>query len=111
MPELARVTKLPVLTVRYNVKKLKKTGTLEHRGGNGLSPFFFLQLAGGVTSARQYNIKFVAEYVTKKKGFGIKYGDTDFLYLTCPVECYKECDLAYNKERHNFKVGVLVQNG
>ncbi|RIB01728.1 hypothetical protein C2G38_2229850 [Gigaspora rosea] len=63
---------------------------------NSLSPFFFLQLAGGVTSAGQHNIKLVAEYVTKKKGFGIKYGDTDFLYLTCPIECYKECDLAYN---------------
>ncbi|RHZ45605.1 hypothetical protein Glove_668g26 [Diversispora epigaea] len=64
--------------------------------GNSLSPFFFLQLAGGVTSAGQYNIKLVAEYVTKKKGFGIKYGDTDSLYLTCPTKCYKECDIAYN---------------
>jgi len=32
VPELAGITKLPVPTVRYNVKKLKKTGTLEHRG-------------------------------------------------------------------------------
>ncbi|CAG8624923.1 5237_t:CDS:1, partial [Paraglomus brasilianum] len=70
--------------------------TFYGEAGNSLSPFFFLQLAGGVTSAGQYNIKLVAEYVTKKKGFGIKYGDTDSLYLTCPVDCYKECDLAYN---------------
>ena len=32
---LARITKLPVSTVQYNVEKLKKTGTLKHRGGNG----------------------------------------------------------------------------
>ncbi|RHZ76070.1 hypothetical protein Glove_207g8 [Diversispora epigaea] len=63
--------------------------------GNGLSPFFFLHLAGGVTSAGKHNIKLVAEYVIKK-GFGIKYGDTDSLYFTCPFGCYKECNLAYN---------------
>ncbi len=32
----------------------------------------------------------------KKKGFGIKYEDTDSLYLTCPDSCYEKCDLAYN---------------
>ena len=35
MLELIRLTKLPISTVRYNVEKLKKTGTLEHKGGNG----------------------------------------------------------------------------
>ena len=35
VPELAKLTKLPISTVRYNVEKLKKTGTLEHKGGNG----------------------------------------------------------------------------
>ncbi|RIB28852.1 DNA polymerase family B-domain-containing protein [Gigaspora rosea] len=73
--------------------------TFYGEAGNSLSPFFFLQLAGGITSAGQHNIKLVAEYVTKKKGFGIKYGDTDSLYLTCPIECYKECDLAYNNSK------------
>ncbi|CAI2202030.1 7899_t:CDS:1, partial [Funneliformis geosporum] len=58
-------------------------------------PFYILELAGGVTSAGQENIKRVAEYV-KKKGFGIKYGDTDSLYLTCPDSCYEKYDLAYN---------------
>ncbi|CAG8654125.1 17162_t:CDS:2 [Cetraspora pellucida] len=66
---------------------------------NSLSLFFFLELAGGVTLAGQYNIKLVAEHVTKKKGFGIKYRDTDSLYFTCPVKCYKECDLAYNDDK------------
>ncbi|GET02589.1 DNA polymerase family B-domain-containing protein [Rhizophagus clarus] len=32
----------------------------------------------------------------KKKGFGLKYGDTDSLYLTCPDSCFEKCDLAYN---------------
>ncbi|CAG8629296.1 1339_t:CDS:2 [Cetraspora pellucida] len=76
--------------------------TFYEEAGNSLSPFFFLQLAGGVTSAGQYNIKLVAEYVTKKKGFGIKYGDTDSLYLTCPVKCYKECELAYNNSKRTI---------
>lgn len=65
--------------------------------GNSVSPFFFLHLAGGVTSAGQRNIKFVAELVTNK-GFGIKYGDTDSLYLTCPEEYFQKCDIAYNNE-------------
>ncbi|PKB92982.1 DNA/RNA polymerase, partial [Rhizophagus irregularis] len=48
--------------------------------GQSDSPFYTLALAGGVTSAGRENIKLVAEFV-KKKGFGIKYGDTDSLYL------------------------------
>ncbi|RIB20195.1 hypothetical protein C2G38_2035462 [Gigaspora rosea] len=63
--------------------------------GRSDSPFYELGLAGGVTSAGQENIKLVANYI-KKKGFGIKYGDTDSLYLTCPDFCYEKCDLAYN---------------
>jgi len=51
--------------------------------GNSLSPFFQRHLAGAVTSAGQFNIKLVAEYVLKK-GYEIQYGDTDSLYLTCP---------------------------
>jgi len=43
-------------------------------------PFFLRALAGGVTSAGQRNIKLAAEFV-KSKGFLIKYGNTDFLYL------------------------------
>ncbi|GES89467.1 DNA polymerase family B-domain-containing protein [Rhizophagus clarus] len=63
--------------------------------GQSDSPFYTLALAGGVTSAGRENIKLVAEFV-KKKGFGIKYGNTDSLYLTCPDSCYEKCDLAYN---------------
>ncbi|CAG8678874.1 947_t:CDS:1, partial [Paraglomus brasilianum] len=63
--------------------------------GNNESPFFSLQLAGGVTSAGQQNIKLVADFV-KNKGFKIKYGDTDSLYLVCPEEYFQECDTAYD---------------
>jgi DNA polymerase elongation subunit (family B) len=49
--------------------------TFYGEAGNSLSPFFLLQLAGGVTSAGQYNIKLVADFV-RGKGFRIKYGDS-----------------------------------
>ncbi len=32
----------------------------------------------------------------KKKGFGIKYSNTDFLYLTCPDSYYEKYNLTYN---------------
>ena len=63
--------------------------------GQSDSPFYKLELAGGVTSAGRENIKLVAEFV-KKKGFGIKYGDTDSLYLTCPDSYYEKCNLTYD---------------
>jgi DNA polymerase elongation subunit (family B) len=56
--------------------------------GNILSPFFIRELAGGVTSAGQYNLKLISEFV-KNKGYTIKYGDTDSLYLIIPEEQYK----------------------
>ncbi|CAG8688408.1 1124_t:CDS:2, partial [Acaulospora colombiana] len=49
----------------------------------------------GVTSAGQHNIKFVKSFV-EDKGFKVKYGDTDSLYLVCPEEYFQECDIAYN---------------
>ncbi|CAB4492557.1 unnamed protein product [Rhizophagus irregularis] len=63
--------------------------------GDSKSPFFLRELAGGVTSAGQRNIKLVADFV-KRKGFGIKYGDTDSLYLVCPEERFQRCDEAYD---------------
>jgi DNA polymerase elongation subunit (family B) len=55
--------------------------------GDSKSPFFLRALAGGVTSAGQRNIKLVADFV-KSKGFQIKYGDTDSLYLVPPERCF-----------------------
>jgi len=62
--------------------------------GNQLSSWFLLPLAGGVTSLGQYNIKLVAEYVTSR-GFCIKYGDTDSLYLVCPEQSFVDCNNDY----------------
>ena len=62
--------------------------------GNSLSPLFLLPLAGGVTTAGRYNIKMVADFV-QKKGFKIKYGDTDSLYLSPPHACFALADRDY----------------
>jgi len=72
--------------------------TFYGEAGNNLSPFYQLQLAGGVTSAGRRNIKFVRKFV-EDKGFGVKYGDTDSLYLTCPGECFQECDQKYKLDQ------------
>ena len=68
--------------------------TFYGEAGNALSPLFLLPLAGGVTSAGKDNIQAVAEFV-RARGFGLKYGDTDSLYLTCPTTHFAECDAAY----------------
>lgn len=60
--------------------------------GNPLSPYFLLFLAAGVTSAGQYNLQLVARFIRDEKGFFVKYGDTDSLYLVCPAEYFTECD-------------------
>jgi DNA polymerase elongation subunit (family B) len=69
--------------------------TFYGEAGNSVSSFFLRELAGGVTSAGQRNIKLVADFV-KSKGFKIIYGDTDSLYLVCPEEYFQECDEAYD---------------
>src|SRR6185436_5544649 len=72
--------------------------TFYGEAGNNISPFYLLELAGGVTSAGQRNIKFVKKFV-EGKGFKVKYGDTDSLYLTCPGECFQECDQKYKLDQ------------
>jgi len=62
--------------------------------GNSLSPFFLLPLAGGVTEAGRRNIQMVADFV-RSRGYRIKYGDTDSLYLIPPNKCFEECDADY----------------
>ena len=72
--------------------------TFYGEAGNSKSPIFLRELAGGITSAGQYNIDLVAKFVSGK-GFGIKYGDTDSLYLTCPDKYYEKYDRAFNEDR------------
>ncbi|GES83053.1 DNA polymerase family B-domain-containing protein [Rhizophagus clarus] len=90
--------------------------TFYGEAGNSISPFFLLELAGGITSAGQYNIGLVAKFVSGK-GFRIKYGDTDSLYITCPDKYYEICDRAFNEgklskeeywtEMVNITMGVM----
>src|SRR5205823_2080378 len=71
--------------------------TFYGEAGNSKSPIFLRELAGGTTSAGKYNLNLVAEFVTKK-GFGIKYGDTDSLYLTCPENYFGKCDETFSRK-------------
>ncbi|GES93733.1 DNA polymerase family B-domain-containing protein [Rhizophagus clarus] len=71
--------------------------TFYGEAGNSKSFIFLRELAGGTTSAGKYNFSLVAEFVTKK-GFGIKYGDTDSLYLTCPEKYYEKCDGVFSRK-------------
>jgi len=66
--------------------------------GDVTSPLFMLLLAGAVTSAGQANIKMVAKYV-EKRGYKIKYGDTDSLYIIPPDSVFKEVDKLYKKNK------------
>jgi len=54
-------------------------------------------LAEGITFAGRRNIKLVVDFI-KSKGFQIKYGNTDSLYLICPEEYFQECDETYSNE-------------
>ncbi|CAG8568236.1 9506_t:CDS:2, partial [Cetraspora pellucida] len=54
--------------------------------------------AEGITSAGQYNIGLVARFIIVK-GFGIKYDNTNSLYLICLDKYYEKCDRDYNKNK------------
>ncbi|CAG8724980.1 4448_t:CDS:1, partial [Funneliformis caledonium] len=62
--------------------------------GNSKSPIFLHELTGGTTSAGKYNLNLVVEFVTKK-GFELKYDNTDSLYLICLDKYYKKCNEAF----------------
>lgn len=62
--------------------------------GTRTSPFFLLQIAGGVTTAGQRSIKLVATFVTGR-GFLVMYGDTDSVYPTPPHMLFARVDEDY----------------
>uniref|UniRef100_A0A6G7KTT6 DNA polymerase beta n=1 Tax=African swine fever virus TaxID=10497 RepID=A0A6G7KTT6_ASF len=68
--------------------------TFYGEAGINLSPFFLLPLPGGVTSSGQYILILVYIFVINT-GYGIKYGVTDSLYITCPDTLYTEVSDAY----------------
>jgi hypothetical protein len=51
-------------------------------------------VAAGITQAGQRNVKAVAEFVISR-GFTVRYGDTDSLYLTCPEHYYTDIRAKY----------------
>ncbi|RGB37975.1 hypothetical protein C1646_665735 [Rhizophagus diaphanus] len=69
--------------------------TFYGKAENSKSSIFLRELAGRITSAGKYNLNLVTEFVTKK-GFRIKYGDTDSLYFTCPEKYFRKCDEAFS---------------
>ncbi|RIB08439.1 hypothetical protein C2G38_2211662 [Gigaspora rosea] len=77
--------------------------TFYGEAGNSKSPIFLRELAGGTTSAGKYNPNLIAEFVTKK-GFGINYGNTDSLYLTCPDGYYEKCNEAFSRKELSKEV-------
>lgn len=68
--------------------------TFYGEAGNQNSPLFYLPLAGGVTAAGRYNLKLVKEFV-ESRGFTVKYGDTDSLYLCAPKHHYAGVEAEY----------------
>jgi DNA polymerase elongation subunit (family B) len=62
--------------------------------GNSLSPFFAVEIAGGVTTNGQESIRLVKKYV-EERGYRVLYGDTDSLYICSPESIFKELDEAY----------------
>ncbi|CAI2187898.1 17718_t:CDS:2, partial [Funneliformis geosporum] len=68
-----------------------------HQKGGKQFKIFLYELARGTTSAGKYNLNLVAEFVTKK-GFEIKYDDTDSLYLICSDKYYEKCDEAFSRK-------------
>jgi len=62
--------------------------------GNSLSPFFIVQVAGGITSSGQDNLKMVKDFVEEEE-YRVNYGDTDSLYVCCPERYFVELDDEY----------------
>jgi DNA polymerase elongation subunit (family B) len=59
--------------------------------GNSLSPFFAVEIAGGITTNGQESIKLVKTFVEGRL-YRVLYGDTDSLYICCPEEIFTELD-------------------
>lgn len=56
--------------------------------GNSLSPFFLVELAGGVTTTGQKIIKSIAKFLVEENDSKIIYGDTDSVFITHPENIY-----------------------
>ena len=72
--------------------------TFYGEAGNSKSLIFLCELTRGTTSAGKYNLNLVIEFVTKK-GFGIKYSNTDSLYLIYSDKYYEKCNKAFSRKK------------
>lgn len=72
--------------------------TFYGEAGNKRSPFFVMEVAGGITSYGQKNIRFAYAYV-KEAGCNVYYGDTDSLYLSVPEQFFSADDVAFYSGR------------
>ncbi len=77
--------------------------TFYREAGNSKSLIFLRELAEGTTSVGKYNLNLVAKFVTKK-GFGIKYGDTNSLYFTCSENYFGKCDKTFSRKELSKEV-------
>lgn len=62
--------------------------------GNKTSPLFILELAGGITSAGQRNLKLVKKYIESRQ-CRVYYGDTDSLYFGMSPRLFRDIDRRY----------------
>ncbi|CAI2169257.1 19177_t:CDS:2 [Funneliformis geosporum] len=76
---------------------------------NRKSPIFLHELACRTTTVGKYNLNLVVEFVLKK-GFVIKYEDTDSLYLTCPDIYYEKCDEVFSRKELSKEARMREKN-
>lgn len=68
--------------------------TFYGEAGNQISPFFVLEVAGGITTYGQKNI-IKAQHYVEEKGCGVFYGDTDSLYISAPEITFEKLDKSF----------------
>jgi DNA polymerase elongation subunit (family B) len=88
------------LTFMFSYLNVKQTAlkvfmnTFYGVAGNKISPFFLVEVAGGVTTYGQRNLQLGYKCVTEN-GCCVYYGDTDSLYISMPETCFAEIDKLY----------------
>lgn len=62
--------------------------------GNPHSPFFIVEMAGGVTLKGREGTQAAKRFV-ESKGYHVYYGDTDSIYVSAPEACFAKVDMDY----------------
>jgi len=62
--------------------------------GSSISPFFVIEVAGGVTAYGKKNIHLAYDFVTKQN-CNVYYGDTDSIYLSVEEKAFLPIDILY----------------